>query len=129
MSHKKVEREGGSPAGDPERFQALASLLSAVAHPVRLLILEHLLGGVRCVKDLNDVIPVSQPNLSQHMAALRDAGLVDCQSSGPLRCYYVIRPSLVRTLLASDPQGYPARPRSRASVLAELRRFTAKEVR
>lgn len=110
------------PAGEPERFRGLASLLSTVAHPVRLLVLEHLLGGVKCVKELNELIPVSQPNLSQHMGALREAGLVDCQSNGPLRCYYVVRRSLVKHLLASNPERHPRRPRSRASVLEELRK-------
>jgi ArsR family transcriptional regulator len=118
----KRESRSDDPAGEAGRLHRLAAVLGAAAHPVRLLILEHLLGGVKCVKDLNELIPVSQPNLSQHMAALREVGLVDCQSNGPLRCYYIIRRRLVRNLLSSDPRGHPVRRRSRASVLNELHR-------
>ena len=101
-------------------LEDLASLLSVVAHPIRLTILQELCAGVRCVSDLNDLIPISQPNLSQHMSALRKAGLVDCHSNGPLRCYYVIRPSLVEALLRLQPERHPTRLRSRESVLAEI---------
>jgi len=62
-----------------ESLKNLASLLNVVAHPIRLMILESLLSGVKCVKDLNDLIPISQPNLSQHMSALREAGLIESQ--------------------------------------------------
>ena len=110
-----------------EGLRDLASLLSVVAHPVRLMILQNLLTGVRCVKDLNDLIPISQPNLSQHMSALREAGLVDCQSDGSLRCYYVLRPSLVEKLLELQPERHPAQPRNRESILRELEETKQKQ--
>jgi ArsR family transcriptional regulator len=101
-------------------LQELAALFKVVAHPVRLAILESLLTGVKCVKQLNAPISVSQPNLSQHMSALRRAGLVDCESRGPLRCYYLLRPSLVEHLLETKPARHSTKPRSRESVLTEL---------
>ena len=108
-------------AGDEvENLKQLSSLLSVVAHPIRLMILESLLTGVKCVKDLNELIPVSQPNLSQHIAALRGAGLVEFESRGPMRCYYLIRPSLVEHLLALQPERHPVLTRSRESGLNEL---------
>ena len=101
-------------------LQELAALFKVVAHPVRLAILESLLTGVKCVKQLNAPISVSQPNLSQHMSALRRAGLVDCESRGSLRCYYLLRPSLVKHLLETKPARHSTKPRSRESVLTEL---------
>jgi ArsR family transcriptional regulator len=119
---KQAGRRGGEElSGDRiAGFGELASLLGAVAHPLRLFILRELISNVRCVKDLQELVPVSQPNLSQHMAALRKAGLVDSEVNGPLRCYYVTRPSLVRMLTELDPRKHPVEPRSRESVLTEL---------
>jgi ArsR family transcriptional regulator len=96
-----------------------ARLLRVVAHPVRLMILQALSQNSRCVKDLNSLIAVSQPHLSQHMAALRRAKLVDCHSSGTLRCYYVLQPSLVGELLSLLVRQHAVRVRSRRQVIQE----------
>lgn len=109
-------------------LQELATLLRVVAHPVRLAILASLLTGVKCVKELNEPISVSQPNLSQHMSALRQAGLVDCESQGALRCYYLLRPSLVKHLLETKPPQHPSQPRTRESVLAELKASARQDI-
>ncbi|MBN2496475.1 MAG: winged helix-turn-helix transcriptional regulator [Deltaproteobacteria bacterium] len=115
-----MEQESDCKTEPGADLAGLAALLAVAAHPVRLMILERLQDRVRCVKELNEIIPVSQPNLSQHMAALRHAGLVDFHARGALRCYYVLRPTLVERLLACRPELHPAQPRSRDLVLAEL---------
>lgn len=97
-------------------------MLRLVAHPLRLTILEALAERSQCVRDLNALVPVSQSQLSQHMAALRKAELVDCHSNGPLRCYYVLRPGLVRKLVNLLCEKHPPRPRGRDAVLREIRR-------
>jgi len=118
-----VTKGNSRPAGDgpppEEGTEELARLLAAVAHPARLRILRSLRDGVKCVKDLNELVPVSQPNLSQHMRALRRAGLVAYESRGSRRCYYLLRPALVEQLLKLRPERHRARQRSRESVLAE----------
>ncbi len=76
-----------------------AALLRAMAHPVRLAILKALSSGPRCVGDIQHLVDVPQANVSQHLAALRHQGIVDCHEQGNLRCYYIARPSLVRRLL------------------------------
>ena len=85
-----------------ESLKDLASLLNIVAHPVRLMILENLLSGVKCVKDLNDLIPISQPNLSQHMSALREAGLVDSLKIGETRKKSKTKPRSLEAALKSS---------------------------
>ena len=116
------KRHSAAAAGGNSKrhLDGLAAVLSVAAHPVRLQILESLLGGVKCVKDLNELIPISQPNLSQHMAALRRAGLTESESRGALRCYYVLRPALVERLLGLKGDLREDRRRSRRSVLKEL---------
>ena len=100
-----------------------ARLLRVMAHPMRLMILDALREQPQCVKDINSLIPIVQPHLSQHMAALRKAGLIDCHISGPLRCYYVVRPTLVKKLLQLLREDHPIRPRSRDAVMRASRRI------
>ncbi len=53
-----------------------AGLLKALANEHRLMIMCTLIDGELCVGDLNERVPLSQSALSQHLASLRDAGLV-----------------------------------------------------
>jgi DNA-binding transcriptional ArsR family regulator len=69
------------PAFDPEAMQAnsdaAARLLKALANEQRLRILCLLVGGESTVGQINDRLPeLSQSALSQHLARLRDEGLV-----------------------------------------------------
>jgi len=84
-----------------------AALLQAVAHPTRLQILEKLAGGRTCVSELQSLVDVPQPNVSQHLAQLRKAGLVVCHKRGTVRCYHLAKPQLIRDLLAVLGRSYP----------------------
>jgi DNA-binding transcriptional ArsR family regulator len=48
-----------------------------MSHPSRLMVLCYLMNGERPVSALNQAIPLTQSALSQHLAGLRQAGLVD----------------------------------------------------
>jgi ArsR family transcriptional regulator len=90
---------------DPDRAHEWAELLKAFAHPTRLQILSELRKGTRCVTDMEEILPVTQVNISQHLTVLRNAKLVDFAQDGAVRCYYISRPKLVEgalTLLAAD---------------------------
>jgi ArsR family transcriptional regulator, arsenate/arsenite/antimonite-responsive transcriptional repressor len=84
---------------EPRAWREQADLLRGLAHPVRLALLGKLHSGPMCVSDIRDLLEVRQANLSQHLAVLRAAGLVDCHESGNLRCYYILRPRLVTGVL------------------------------
>ena len=96
-------------------------MLRTIAHPTRLKILKALVDGSLCVKDLNSLVSVPQPYLSQHMAVLRKAMLVDNHSDGPLRCYYLLRPTLVRELIRLLSCEHPIRYRNRSEVQREAK--------
>ncbi len=81
-------------------------ILKLVAHPVRVAILEELTKGVKCVSDLEDFLELSQPNISQHLSALRHAGLIDFFIDGRLRCYFLKSP-LIIDLLELLRKDYP----------------------
>ena len=99
-----------------------AKLLRTLAHPVRLAVLATLCKGPQCVNDLNSLVDISQPHLSQHMAALRRAGLVASHINGPLRCYYVLRPSLAKGLVQLLQQEHPVVEQDRATVVRQVGR-------
>jgi len=104
-----------------------AQLLRVMAHPVRLMILEALSDRSQCVKELNALVPIVQAHLSQHMAALRKAELVDCHAKGALRCYYLLRPALVKKLIHLLHDKHPPRARSRDAILREIRKAAKAE--
>jgi len=66
---------------DPDKLQKnaekAAGLLKSMSHPGRLMVLCHLMEGECSVSVLNQAVPLSQSALSQHLATLRQAGLVD----------------------------------------------------
>jgi DNA-binding transcriptional ArsR family regulator len=55
---------------------AAASLLKALANEQRLMILCHLVGTALTVGELNERVLLSQSALSQHLAVLRESGVV-----------------------------------------------------
>jgi len=101
-----------------------AKILRVISHPIRLMILELLCDNVKCVKDINTLVPISQPHLSQHIAALREAGFIASYSNGALRCYYCTRPALVKKLIKMLRQEHPIVTRDRRSVLKEANRVS-----
>jgi DNA-binding transcriptional ArsR family regulator len=76
-------------------FDNNANILKILGHPVRLKIVHLLRQGPLCASATNTEIPISQPNLSQHLKALRQADIIDCACHGTKRCYYLCRPKLI----------------------------------
>jgi len=56
-----------------------AELLKALANEQRLMILCHLVQGPLAVGELNERMPLSQSALSQHLAVLRESGIVNTE--------------------------------------------------
>jgi len=65
-------------------------ILRVIAHPVRIMILEELTKGVKCVSDFEDFLEISQPNISQHLALLRNCRIIDYFIDGRLKCYFLV---------------------------------------
>jgi len=73
-------------------------IFQALADPSRRAIFEALTHGEAAVKDLTARFDISQPAVSQHLAALREAGLVNGRREG--RCvYYRVEPRGLRPLV------------------------------
>jgi DNA-binding transcriptional ArsR family regulator len=68
---------------------AYASALTALADPTRRAVFERLRGGPASVGEVAAKLPVSRPAVSQHLKALKQAGLVHDRSEGTRRIYYI----------------------------------------
>src|SRR5438309_6584096 len=64
-------------------------VVSALADPTRMSVLEKLRDGPRSVGEIANDLPVSRPAVSQHLKVLKEAGLVNDRSVGTRRIYYV----------------------------------------
>ncbi len=70
--------------------QDLANFAKAMAHPARIAILKILAQRSECIcGELVDVLPLAQATVSQHLKALKEAGLIKGTISGPSTCYCI----------------------------------------
>ena len=73
-------------------------IFQALADPSRRAIFESLTRGETAVKDLTARFDISQPAISQHLAALKDAGLVNGRRDGR-NVYYRVEPRGMKPLI------------------------------
>ena len=87
---------------DPEKLEKnaekAAKLLKHMGHPSRLMVLCTLMKGEAPVRMLNQVIPLSQSALSQHLAGLRQSGLVETRREGQV-IYYRLKSRAVTGII------------------------------
>src|SRR6476620_8588660 len=93
----------GDSAGNAMRATALqtfkAQFFRALSHPVRIKILEILIGGDRSVQELQEALKLDQPVVSQQLAVLRNQGMVTSETKG-LSVRYALRDPAIEDLLA-----------------------------
>ncbi|MBI4345170.1 MAG: helix-turn-helix transcriptional regulator [Euryarchaeota archaeon] len=73
-----------------ELYRMKADLVKALAHPTRLRILDLLRNGERCVCEIYPALELEQPNISQHLALLRERGIVAWRKEG-ISIYYKVK--------------------------------------
>ena len=82
----------------PSTVVAENRIFQALADPRRRAILESLTHGEAAVKELTARFDISQPAVSQHLATLKEAGLVNGRREG--RCvYYRVEPRGLKPLI------------------------------
>jgi len=77
--------------------QAVA-MLKALAHEARLLLLCQLAQGEHSVGELESLLDIRQPSLSQQLGVLRAEGLVDTRRDGKNIYYRVADPAAMEIL-------------------------------
>ena len=69
-------------------------LLQAIGDPVRFRIVEALRGGPRCVAELVEELGLPQPNVSRHLKALRERGVIEAAREGRWVRYRIVPAAL-----------------------------------
>lgn len=82
----------GIPATNALRLKA--KLLRGLSDTSRLAVLESLRDGPRCVSEIVASTGLTQPNVSNHLACLRECGLVDREQQGRFAYYKVADPRI-----------------------------------
>ncbi|MEM7671690.1 MAG: metalloregulator ArsR/SmtB family transcription factor [Pseudomonadota bacterium] len=87
---------------DPKEFEAkageAAALLKTMGNPHRLMVLCRLGAGELSAGSLGEGFPLSQSALSQHLAVLREQGLVATRKEGQSVFYRIADPAVVRVI-------------------------------
>lgn len=79
-----------------------AKLFRSLGDPMRLAIIEALSGGERRVTDLVAELQTSQPNVSGHLACLKECGLVLDRPKGRAVLYRLACPELFDLLRSAE---------------------------
>ena len=93
-----------------ENQNNLASYAKALGHPARIAILEYLIRSNACVcGDIVDEVGLAQATVSQHLKALKNAGIIKGNVEGTSICYCIDDDnwSKTRTLIDSFFDTYP----------------------
>ncbi|MCX6884823.1 MAG: metalloregulator ArsR/SmtB family transcription factor [Verrucomicrobiota bacterium] len=76
-------------------FKAQAQIFKALAHPGRLLMLDELSRGERCVCELAALVGSEMPTISRHLAQLKNAGIVSDEKRGAQVFYRLVTPCVM----------------------------------
>ena len=75
---------------DADRLEIAASMLKAMAHPMRIAILKHLEGNKRLtVTEIHELLEIEQSTTSHHLGILKDKGVLCSKREGKNTFYYL----------------------------------------
>ncbi|HEY7652614.1 MAG TPA: metalloregulator ArsR/SmtB family transcription factor [Methylomirabilota bacterium] len=111
-------KQGGR-GGQLQVFKA--EFFKALAHPVRIRVLEILVRGGRSVHELQEALGVDQPTVSQQLAVLRAKNIVEAHKEGT-GVRYTVRDPVVRELLEVTRRIFDNHLIGTQTMLRELRR-------
>lgn len=93
-----------------DRYKNQAQLIKVLTHPARLAIIDILRGGEQCVCHMEAHLGLRQAYISQQLAILREAGLIQDRKDGWNVFYSLTEPRILDLLdiavrLTSDDDG------------------------
>ncbi|MEA3317419.1 MAG: metalloregulator ArsR/SmtB family transcription factor [Bacteroidota bacterium] len=74
----------------PEQLEAAAGMLKAIAHPMRIAILNYLDNGKQLtVTEIHNLLEIEQSTTSHHLGILKDKGVLSSKREGKNTYYYL----------------------------------------
>ena len=100
-------------------FQKQAEIAKAVAHPLRIAVIDFLKDGEKCVCDIAEHIGSERSNVSRHLGIMVGAGVLSCRKEG-LKVYYSLRTPCVVDFLGCATRVLKHQAREHERLLATL---------
>ncbi|MGL4450266.1 MAG: ArsR/SmtB family transcription factor [Sarcina sp.] len=86
-------------SNDPKIYEETSEILKAIAHPVRLCIVRGLCGSNGCnVTYMQECLNIPQSTISQHLAKLKAAKIIEGKRNG-LEVVYSIKNPLIKEII------------------------------
>jgi ArsR family transcriptional regulator, virulence genes transcriptional regulator len=82
LEYSKEQTMSEKPKIDMTIYNMQANISKTLANPIRLAILHTLRDSEKSVNELTDVLGISQSNLSQHLALMRQMGILKTKKQG-----------------------------------------------
>lgn len=79
-------------------YEVKAEFFKTLGHPARIRVLEILSNGPRSVSELQPEVGIESSHLSQQLAVLRRAGIVESRRDGSSMIYSVVDPNVLELL-------------------------------
>jgi ArsR family transcriptional regulator len=94
LEYSKEQAMTDTPKIDMTIYNLQANVSKTLANPIRLAILHTLRDGEKSVNELTGTLGISQSNLSQHLAIMRQAGILRTRKQGTSIFYSVTNPKI-----------------------------------
>jgi ArsR family transcriptional regulator len=79
-------------------YERQADIAKAVAHPLRIAVIDFLKDGEKCVCEIAEHIDSERSNVSKHLTLMVHAGVLSCRKDG-LKVFYALRTPCVADFL------------------------------
>ncbi len=76
-------------------YEKQAAIAKAIAHPIRMAVLDYLKDGEQCVCDIAEIVGTERTNLSKHLSVMVNAGVLTSRKDGLNVMYRVKTPCLL----------------------------------
>ena len=100
-------------------YEKQAEIAKAVAHPLRIAVIEFLKDGERCVCDIAEHVGSERSNVSRHLGLMVRAGVLSCHKEG-LKVFYTLRTPCIADFLACVTRVLKQQAKENEKLLAAL---------
>jgi DNA-binding transcriptional ArsR family regulator len=80
-------------------FEKQADVVKAIAHPLRIAIVDFLKDGEQCVCDIAEYVGSERSNVSRHLSVMVNAGVLQCRKEG-LKVIYKLKTPCILDFLS-----------------------------
>ncbi len=94
LEYSKEQAMTEKPKIDMTIYNLQSEISKTLSNPIRLAILRTLRDGEKSVNELTEILGISQSNISQHLALMRQKGILKTRKQGTSIFYSVTNPKI-----------------------------------